>query len=159
MRSSWSSPRRLGSGQRASRCCAPAGTGDTSPRFGCCTGLPVPRREPRELFRDSGCWLDSVPLQEPRVTTSDGAPPIAHQTARSPRMALRRTKSIGTKVTPDEYTRIQTLAGDQPVSEWVRAAILKAAAPPASDATVLAEVIALRTILLNLHFHLCSGAA
>ena len=74
-------------------------------------------------------------------------------------MALRRTKSIGTKVTPDEYTRIQTLAGDQPVSEWVRAAILKAAAPPASDATVLAEVIALRTILLNLHFHLCSGAA
>ena len=73
-------------------------------------------------------------------------------------MASRRTKSIGTKVTPDEYARIQTLAGDQPVSEWVRAALLKAADPPA-DATVLAEVIALRTILLNLHFHLCSGAA
>jgi hypothetical protein len=31
--------------------------------------------------------------------------------------------------------------------------------PPAADATVLAEVLALRTILLNLHFHLCSGAA
>jgi len=73
-------------------------------------------------------------------------------------MASRRTKSIGTKVTPDEYARIQTLAGDQPVSEWVRAALLKAADPPAADATVLAEVIALRTILLNLHFHLCSGA-
>jgi len=74
-------------------------------------------------------------------------------------MASRRTKSIGTKVTPEEHARIQTLAGEQPVSEWVRAALLKAADPPAADATVLAEVIALRTILLNLHFHLCSGAA
>ena len=54
-------------------------------------------------------------------------------------MASRRTKSIGTKVTPEEYARIQTLAGEQPVSEWVRAALLKAADPPA-DATVLAEV-------------------
>jgi len=74
-------------------------------------------------------------------------------------MASRRTKSIGTKVTPDEYARIQTLAGEQPVSEWVRGAVLKAADPPVADATVLAEVLALRTFLLNLHFHLCSGAA
>jgi len=74
-------------------------------------------------------------------------------------MASRRTKSIGTKVTPDEYARIQTLAGEQPVGEWVRAALLKAAGPPAADATLLAEVIALRTILLNLHFHVCSGAS
>ena len=72
-------------------------------------------------------------------------------------MASRRTKSIGTKVTPEEYARIQTLAGEQPVSEWVRGALLKAADQPAADATVLAEVLALRTILLNLHFHLCSG--
>ena len=74
-------------------------------------------------------------------------------------MASRRTKSIGTKVTPEEYARIQTLAGEQPVSEWVRTALLKAAEPAAADATVLAEVLALRTILLNLHFHLCSGVA
>ena len=72
-------------------------------------------------------------------------------------MASRRTKSIGTKVTSDEYARIQTLAGEQPVSEWVRSALLKAADPPAADATLLAEVLALRTILLNIHFHLCSG--
>ena len=72
-------------------------------------------------------------------------------------MASRRTKSIGTKVTPDEYARIQTLAGEQPVSEWVRAALLKAADPPAADATLLGEVLALRAILLNLHFHVCSG--
>jgi hypothetical protein len=73
-------------------------------------------------------------------------------------MASRRTKSLGTKVTPEEYAHIQTFAGEQPVSEWVRAALLKAADRPAADATVLAEVLALRTILLNLHFHLCSGA-
>ena len=71
-------------------------------------------------------------------------------------MASRRTKSIGTKVTPEEYARIQALAGDQPISEWVRAAILKAADQPA-DSIVLAELLALRTILLNLHFHLGSG--
>jgi len=73
-------------------------------------------------------------------------------------MASRRTKSIGTKVTPEEYDRIHALAGEQPISEWVRAALLKAAAdPPAADSIVLAEVLALRTILLNLHFHLSGG--
>ena len=72
-------------------------------------------------------------------------------------MASRRTKSIGTKVTPEEYARIQTLAGEQPVSEWVRAALLKAADVTPADSMVLAESLALRTILLNLHFHLCSG--
>lgn len=74
-------------------------------------------------------------------------------------MASRRTKSIGTKVTAEEYARIQTLAGDQPVSEWVRTAILKAAGAQVTDSVVLAELLALRTILLNLHFSLCSGGA
>ena len=72
-------------------------------------------------------------------------------------MASRRTKSIGTKVTPDEYARIQALAGEQPVSEWVRAALLKATDASPADSLVLAELLALRTILLNLHFHLGSG--
>jgi len=73
-------------------------------------------------------------------------------------MASRRTKSIGTKVTPEEYARIQALAGEQPISEWVRAALLKAADASPGDSIVLAELLALRTILLNLHFHLCSGS-
>jgi len=73
-------------------------------------------------------------------------------------MASRRTKSIGTKVTPEEYARIQTLAGDQPVSECVRAALLKAAEEEVTDSVVLAELLALRAILLNLHFTVCSGA-
>jgi hypothetical protein len=73
-------------------------------------------------------------------------------------MASRRTKSIGTKVTPEEYDRIHALAGDQPISEWVRAAVLNAAEASTVDSVVLAELLALRTILLNLHFHLCSGS-
>jgi hypothetical protein len=72
-------------------------------------------------------------------------------------MASRRTKSIGTKVTPEEYARIQALAGEQPVSEWVRAALLRATDASPTDSIVLAELLALRTILLNLHFHLGSG--
>ena len=72
-------------------------------------------------------------------------------------MASRRTKSIGTKVTPEEYARIRALAGEQPVSEWVRAALLRATDASPTNSIVLAELLALRTILLNLHFHLGSG--
>ena len=57
-------------------------------------------------------------------------------------MASRRTKSIGTKVTPEEYERIRALAGDQPTSEWVRAALLNAAAAGTEgDSVVLAELV------------------
>ncbi len=44
-------------------------------------------------------------------------------------MATRRTKSIGTKVTNEEYARIEALAGEQTISEWARTALLKAAEP------------------------------
>ena len=74
-------------------------------------------------------------------------------------MASRRTKSIGTKVTAEEYARIQTFAGEQPVSDWVRAAVLRAAEAHVTDSIVLAELLALRTILLNLHFTVCSGGS
>jgi hypothetical protein len=57
----------------------------------------------------------------------------------------------------EEYGRIQGLAREQPISEWVRAALLKAADASPADSIVLAEVLALRTILLNLHFQLASG--
>ncbi len=71
-------------------------------------------------------------------------------------MASQRTKSIGTKVTDEEYARLEVLAGEQTISEWVRAVLLKAAAPSA-EPILLAELLALRTILLNLHFAVCSG--
>ena len=47
-------------------------------------------------------------------------------------MASQRTKSIGTKVTDEEYARLEALAGEQTISEWVRAVLLKAARLPPS---------------------------
>jgi hypothetical protein len=59
-------------------------------------------------------------------------------------------------VTDDEYARFEALAGEQSLSEWVRAALLRVAAP-SKEPVVLAELLALRAILLNLHFAVCSG--
>ncbi len=71
-------------------------------------------------------------------------------------MSRRRTKSVGTKVTPEEYATLEALAEGERLGEWVRDALLKAAAP-SFETALLAEVLALRAILLNLHFALASG--
>jgi hypothetical protein len=68
-----------------------------------------------------------------------------------------RTKSISTKVTDEEYAQFEASAGEQTISEWARDVLLKATKPNASEQTVLAEVLALRTILLNLHFAVSQG--
>jgi hypothetical protein len=71
-------------------------------------------------------------------------------------MPVLRTKCISTKVTDEEYAQFEALAGGQTLSEWVREVLVKATAasePP----VVLAELLALRAILLNLHFAVCSG--
>ena len=73
-------------------------------------------------------------------------------------MAARRTKSISTKVTPEEYARLAALAGDETISEWARRVLLRAAMPAPGETALLAEVIALRTIVLNLHFAFSKGA-
>lgn len=72
-------------------------------------------------------------------------------------MASRRTKSISTKVTPEEYARIVAFAGEDTISEWARGVLLRAHAPSPSEEALMAEMLALRTILLNLHFALCRG--
>ena len=72
-------------------------------------------------------------------------------------MPTLRTKSISTKVTDEEYAQFETLAGEQTISEWARDVLLKAAKPNAGEQTVLAEVLALRMILLNLHFAVSQG--
>jgi hypothetical protein len=72
-------------------------------------------------------------------------------------MPSLRTKSVSTKVTDEEYARFEAVAGAQTISEWARDVLLKAANPdPAAEAT-LAEVLALRKIILNLHFDLVRG--
>ncbi len=72
-------------------------------------------------------------------------------------MPSLRTKSISTKVTDDEYAQFEALAGEQTISEWAREVLLKATKPNAGEQTLLAEVLALRTILLNVHFAVSQG--
>jgi hypothetical protein len=68
-----------------------------------------------------------------------------------------RTKSVSTKVTDEEYAQFEALAGEQTISEWARDVLLKTTKPNAGEQTVLAEVLALRTILLNVHFAVSQG--
>jgi hypothetical protein len=72
-------------------------------------------------------------------------------------MPSLRTKSISTKVTDEEYAQFEALAGEQTISEWAREVLLKTTKPNAGEQTVLAEVLALRTILLNIHFAVSQG--
>jgi hypothetical protein len=77
-----------------------------------------------------------------------------------------RTKSIGTKVSEEEFAALEATAraADMTLSEWVRAVLL--AAPgvelPDDEAALagrvtLAEVLALRTLFLNLQFRTGQG--
>jgi hypothetical protein len=65
-------------------------------------------------------------------------------------MPTPRTKSISTKVTEAEYKQFEILAGEQTVSEWARDALMKAAKPSPAEQTIVAEVLALRMILVNI---------
>jgi len=76
--------------------------------------------------------------------------------------AILRTKSIGTKVTEEEYTRLDELAAaaGQSRAEWVRTILLdrlERTAAKVTEETVLAELLGLRTILLNLLFTTAKG--
>ena len=71
-------------------------------------------------------------------------------------MAIRRTKSISTKVTEAEYDEITRRAEPQTVSEWARGILVGAAQPDPLHFLLLAELLALRTIVLNLNFALAA---
>ena len=81
--------------------------------------------------------------------------------------AAGRTRSVGTKLTEEEFARLESLAAasGQSVSEWAREALLAATTPTASnpnpnnsnDTAVLGEIRALRAIVLNLFFGLANG--
>jgi hypothetical protein len=75
-----------------------------------------------------------------------------------------RTKTIGAKVSDEEYAKLEAAAGSMNLSEWVRETLLERAeggavvAPPAEQ-VALAELLALRAILLNVLFKLANGEA
>lgn len=75
-----------------------------------------------------------------------------------------RTRSVGTKITEEEYARLEASAAASglTVGEWCREVLLKAsgqAAPlvTSTEETLLPELLALRTILLNLFYDVASG--
>jgi hypothetical protein len=72
-------------------------------------------------------------------------------------MAIRRTKSLGTKVTEDEFAQCQARAGTHTLSEWVRATLFHGRPPDPVVQALFAEVVALRAILVHLHFASANG--
>jgi hypothetical protein len=72
-----------------------------------------------------------------------------------------RTKSVGTKVSEAEFALLEKRArgAGMRLAEWVREALLSAPVElgPDSGEVALAEVLALRSLLLNLHFRAAKG--
>ena len=79
-------------------------------------------------------------------------------------MAVPRTKCLSTKLTDEEYAALEAKAGAQTLSTWARETLLGAGreqpagtlAPTPAESVVVAEVLALRAILVNLHFALAT---
>jgi hypothetical protein len=67
-----------------------------------------------------------------------------------------RLRSVGTKVSDAVYARIAEAANTQRISEWLRQVVTAAASEP-SPTLLLAEVLALRTIVLTVQFALGAG--
>jgi len=76
--------------------------------------------------------------------------------------AALRNKSISSKVTEEEYSRLEALAETMglSMSEWVRAILmerLERTTGNAREEALLAELLGLRTILLNVLFKVAKG--
>jgi hypothetical protein len=72
-------------------------------------------------------------------------------------MSVLRTKCLSTKLTTDEWATITRAAAGDTLSAWARAVLLEAAAAPRADQVVLAEVLALRAIVLHLQVAVHTG--
>ena len=72
-----------------------------------------------------------------------------------------RTKSVGTKVSEAEFALLEERArgAGMRLGEWIREALLSAPAEsgPDSGEVALGEILALRSLLLNLHFRAAKG--
>lgn len=72
-------------------------------------------------------------------------------------MAPLRTRCMSTKVTEAEYHTFERMARGQSLSEWIRSALRDHATRRELEEVLLAELLALRTILLNLQFAVAAG--
>ena len=76
-----------------------------------------------------------------------------------PMKAVPRARCLSTKLTEAEHARFTDLAGTRSLSEWTREVLLQATTRHPIEELLLAEVLALRTILLNLHFSVATVGA
>jgi len=67
-------------------------------------------------------------------------------------MRVKRTKGPCAKFTHAEYAALEALAGGQPFGAWAREQLLAISARRSTEETVLSEILALRTIVVNLQF-------
>ena len=81
------------------------------------------------------------------------------ETLRDPPMRISRSRSVTGKVTEEEYARLEARASPQRISTWARDVLLQALEPAAGERALLAELLALRTILVNVIFALANGHA
>src|SRR6202049_2708368 len=72
-------------------------------------------------------------------------------------MPVPRIRCISTKVTTAEHAALAGAARGETLSRWARAVLLTAAAAPPAEQVIVAELLALRTILVNLHFAVATG--
>jgi hypothetical protein len=68
-----------------------------------------------------------------------------------------RTHSIGTKLTDEEFATIIAACPEPTLSEWIRRVLLAAARSQPVDQLILAELLALRAIVVTMHFSLANG--
>jgi len=72
-------------------------------------------------------------------------------------MPVLLTKCLSIKVTDEDYASFETVAGDRHVSAWARDVLLQAVTTPPTEMILLVELLALRTIVVNLQFALAHG--
>lgn len=74
----------------------------------------------------------------------------------STRRALR-TRSVGTKITEEEYQTLISQTGEKRLSEWVRTVLMEAASADHALHAILAEIMALRLIVVNVVLNMANG--
>jgi hypothetical protein len=68
-----------------------------------------------------------------------------------------RTHSVGTKLTDEEFATVIAACPQPTLSEWIRRVLLVAARQHSVDQVILAELLALRAIVVTMHFSLANG--
>jgi len=71
--------------------------------------------------------------------------------------ATRRVRCVSTKLTEADYATCLERAGSRSLGEWAREVLLAAATRRPIEELLLAEVLALRTIVLTVQFALGAG--